>query len=489
MLFTVSSHPAATSIEQDRVVHLLNRAAYGARPGDVERVVRQGITSYIDEQLRPETIDDSAPEARLGLFDTWTLDPQAIGDRYWRDPRLVVEQLLGQKIVRAIYSERQLQEVLVDFWFNHFNVDWSKDGLQFVTTAYERDVIRPHALGKFRELLFATAKHPAMLIYLDNAMSSSKGINENYARELMELHTLGVDGGYLQNDVEEVARAFTGWTVSAEGTAFAFRPDMHVPGAKVVLEHTIPSTGQEEGETILDILAHHPSTARFIATKLARRFVSDDPPPTLVDRVAQVFMESDGDIREMVRTILTSDEFNAASSIRAKTKSPFETVVSAMRAVNADLQAALDSRAVQGSVRGLSSTDIVLTKSGIRSRVSPAVILTRIIQEMGQFPYQNPEPTGYPDRADYWMSSWTVLNRMKFAVSLANNEILGTKVDHVRLGAMLQGDPLSEEGWKHALAAVLAPRATSSSSSEIPTAEAVVNAFALALGSPEFQQK
>jgi uncharacterized protein (DUF1800 family) len=264
---------------------------------------------------------------------------------------------------------------------------------------------------------------------------------------------------------------------------------MHVPGAKVVLEHTIPSSGQGEGETILDILAHHPSTARFIATKLARRFVSDDPPPTLVDRVAQVFMESDGDIRAMVRTILTSDEFNAPSSFRAKTKSPFETVVSAMRAVNADLQAALDSRAVQGSVRGLSSTDIVLTKSGIRSRVSPAVILTRIIQEMGQFSYQNPEPTGYPDRADYWMSSWTVLNRMKFAVSLANNEILGTKIDHVRLGAMLQGDPLSEEGWKNALAAVLAPRATSSSSSEIPTAEAVVNAFALALGSPEFQQK
>jgi uncharacterized protein (DUF1800 family) len=489
MFGTVSSQPAATPVEQDRIVHLLNRAAYGPRPGDVEAIMRHGIVSYIDEQLRPETVQDSALEARLGLFDTWTSEPPAIRDRYGRDPRPVLEQLLAQRIVRAIYSERQLQEVLVDFWFNHFNVNWSKDGLQFVTTAYERDVIRPHALGKFKDLLVATAKHPAMLIYLDNAMSSSKGINENYARELMELHTLGVDGGYLQNDVEEVARAFTGWTVNADGTAFEFRPDMHAPGAKVVLEHTIPSSGYGEGEAILDILAHHPSTARFIATKLVRRFVSDDPPPTLIDRGARVFMESDGDIRAMVHTILTSDEFHAPSSIRAKTKSPFETVVSAMRAVNADLEAALDSRDVQGSLRGLSSTDIVLGKFGIRSRVSPAVILTRIIQEMGQFPYQNPEPTGYPDRADYWMSSWTVLNRMRFAVSLANNEILGTKVDHLRLGSMLQGYPPSEEGWKHALAAVLAPPSTPSSPPEIPDAEAVVNAFALALGSPEFQQK
>ena len=489
VLVNISAEPAAGLTETDKIVHLLNRAGYGPRPGDVEKVRQMGVSKYIDEQLRPEAINDSALNPRLASFDTLDADPVTMWNRYQRDPRPIVEQLQSQKIIRAIYSERQLQEVMTDFWFNHFNVNWSKDGVQAVTTGYERDAIRPHVLGKFKDLLLATARHPAMLVYLDNAMSSNAGINENYARELMELHTLGVDGGYLQADVVEVARAFTGWTVSDDGSTFEFRQSMHVPGSKVLLEQTIPAGGYEEGEAVLRILTHHPSTARFIATKLVRRFVADKPPAALVRRVAQVFTDTEGDIRAMVRTILTSEEFFAPAAIRAKAKSPFETVVSAMRAIDAELLASVDSQSMQAALRGLPPGDIVLQKSGgARIRVSPAIIITRAIQDMGQFPYQNPEPTGYPDRSDYWMNSLAILNRMNFAVSLVSNEVLGTKVDENKLQAMLQGNAESKDAWKVALAAVIEPRGSSASPSS-PSAPSVVRAFALALGSPEFQQK
>jgi uncharacterized protein (DUF1800 family) len=439
--------------------------------------------------LRPESINDPAIDPRLDLLDTLQARPADIRTRYQRDPRPVVEQLLSQKIIRAAYSERQLQEVMTDFWFNHFNVNAAKEGVQFVVTGYERDVIRPHTLGKFKDLLLATAKHPAMLVYLDNAMSTAAGINENYARELLELHTMGVNGGYLQKDVEQVARALTGWTLTEDGFGFQFRRDLHAPGNKILLEQTIPSGGIEEGETVLDILAHHPSTANFIATKLVRRFVSDNPPAGLVRRVAQVYTDTDGDIRAMVRTILTSTEFSAPAAIRSKTKSPFEVVVSSIRAVNATLLDSLDSQAVQGAMRGLPSGDIVLTKAGgARLRVSPAVIIVRVIQDMGQFPYQNPEPTGYPDRGEYWLSDWSVWNRTKFAVSLMNNEILGTNVDANQLNVTYKSDIKGDAG-KKALADVMAPtkRTKAGKTEEAPTD--VVNAFALALGSPEFQKK
>jgi uncharacterized protein (DUF1800 family) len=369
---------------------------------------------------------------------------------------------------------------MTDFWFNHFNVNGSKEGVQFVVTSYERDVIRPHALGKFKDLLLATAKHPAMLVYLDNAMSSAAGINENYARELMELHTMGVNGGYLQKDVEQVARAFTGWALTADGLGFQFRKDMHAPGDKVLLEQAIPAGGIDEGETVLDILTHHPSTANFIATKLVRRFVSDTPPPALVQRVAQVFTNTDGDIRAMVRTILTSPEFSNRAAIRSKAKSPFESVVSSMRAVNAVLLDSIDAQSMQGAMRGLPDGDIVLTKQGGRFiRVSPSVIIVRLIQEMGQFPYQNPEPTGYPDRSDYWMSGWSVLNRTRFAVSLMNNEILGTKVD--------PKDSFKDR--EAALAELMAPSATVTTKATPASGAVASDALVLALGSPEFQQK
>jgi uncharacterized protein (DUF1800 family) len=488
LLLQAGAQPAAPAAETDRIVHLLNRAAFGPRPGDVERVRDKGIAAYIEEQLQPKAGQDAALASRLDTFDTLSSDAATIRSRYQRDPRAVIEQLQGQKIIRAIYSEQQLQEVMVDFWFNHFNVDAGKDGVQFAITGYERDVIRPNALGKFENLLLATAKHPAMLQYLDNAKSSAAGINENYARELMELHTLGVDGGYLQKDVEQVSRAFSGWTVDTAGNNFEYRDSIHVSGDKVVLEQTIPSNGYKEGEAVLEILSHHPSTARFIASKLVRRFVSDKPPATLVNKVARVFTDTDGDIRSMVRTILTSEEFASPTAVRSKLKSPFEAVVSAMRAVNADLQVSVDSQSLQGNLRGLPAGDIVLTKSGSRVRVSPAIILTRTIQDMGQFAYQNPEPTGYPDTSDYWMSEWTVLHRMNFAVSLMNNEILGTTVNANQLAAALTGNAKPEAALKGALEIVKAPPAVARAA-QANADPAIVNAFVLALGSPEFQHR
>ncbi len=483
LLLKAGAQLAAPSAETDRIVHLLNRTAYGPRPGDVERVRQKGIAAYLEEQLQPNALRDGSLNSRLATFDTLASDAATIRSRYQRDPRPVIEQLQGQKIIRAIYSEQQLQEVMVDFWFNHFNVDAGKEGVHFVITGYERDAIRPNVFGKFRDLLLATAKHPAMLQYLDNARSSAAGINENYARELMELHTLGVDGGYLQKDVEQVARAFSGWTVDAAGNSFEYRDNIHVPGDKVLLEQTIPSGGYKEGEAVLEILSHHPSTARFIASKLVRRFVSDEPPATLVNKVARVFTETDGDIRRMVRTILTSEEFFAPAAVRTKLKSPFEVVVSAMRAVNADLQASVDAQTIQGNLRGLPAGDIVLTKSGgARVRVSPAIILTRVIQDMGQFAYQNPEPTGYPDTNDYWMSEWTVLHRMNFAVSLMNNEILGTTVNAGQLAIALT------DKAKNALEIVKAPPHVAGVVSA-KADPAVVKAFVLALGSPEFQHR
>ena len=281
------------------------------------------------------------------------------------------------KLLRAIYSERQLEEVMTDFWFNHFNVFIGKGADRYLVTSYERDVIRPHALGKFEDLLVATAKSPAMLFYLDNWLSvgpdsdiargipqesayhasrrralparrraqvkgkgkAQSGLNENYGRELMELHTLGVNGGYTQQDVTEVARVLTGWTIDQpqKGGGFKFEERMHEPGDKIVLGHKIKQHGEKEGMEVLHMLAHHPSTAHFICTKLAMRFVSDDPPPALVDRMAQTFLKKDGDIREVLKTMFKSPEFWSDDAYRAKVKTPLEFVVSAVRATGADV--------------------------------------------------------------------------------------------------------------------------------------------------------
>src|SRR5712692_9848175 len=336
-----------------------------------------------------------------------------------KNPQMVVTELQRAKLLRAIYSERQLYELVVEFWENHFNIFANKDDDRYLLTSYDRDTIRPFALARFRDLLGATAHSPAMLYYLDNWRSSvprpytatkdkpagiDGGINENYARELMELHTMGVDGGYTQKDVQEVARCFTGWTIQKpnEQGLFLYRPGLHDDGEKIVLGHKIPAGGGiSDGERVLDILATQPATAHFIATKLARRFISDDPPSSVIDRAAAVFLKTDGSIRETLRAIVTSPEFFSPATYRAKVRSPFEYVAAAMRALNAE-------------------TD------GDRPVLDA-------IGRMGQPVFGRITPDGYADRADQWLSSGAMIARFNFASALATNRIKGTKIEIDRL--------------------------------------------------------
>jgi uncharacterized protein (DUF1800 family) len=336
-----------------------------------------------------------------------------------RNPQMVVTELQRAKLLRAVYSERQLFEMMVDFWENHFSIFANKDDDRYLLTSYDRDTIRPFAMGRFRDLLGATAHSPAMLFYLDNWRSSvprpyaatkdkpagvDGGFNENYARELMELHTLGVDGGYTQKDVQEVARCFSGWTIQKpnEQGLFLYRPGLHDDGEKIVLGHRIlPGGGMADGERVLDILATHPATARFIATKLARRFISDDPPRSVIDRAAAVFLKTDGSIRETLRAIVASPEFFSTTAYRAKMRSPFEYVAAAMRALNAE-------------------TD------GDRPVLDA-------IGRMGQPVFGRITPDGYADRADQWLSSGAMIARFNFASALATNRLKGTKIDVARL--------------------------------------------------------
>jgi len=515
------------------LLHVLNRIGYGARPGDVDRVRQLGLEAYIDQQLHPERIADTGMTARLAGFETLNKSARQLAEEYYvpalqarqqvkrnavndpamktpdaatddkpvrtpeqmellRKSREVLVELSEQKILRAAYSDRQLEEVMTDFWFNHFNVFAGKGPTQQYLTEYERDVIRPHVFGKFRDLLEATAKSPAMLFYLDNWQSADpdaqnarpqgqmgrggffarpgqsprpgarfpmpagpgalqnpnaqqrqkRGLNENYGRELMELHTLGVDGGYTQQDVISVARAFTGWTILGprQGGGFQFVNQIHDPKEKIVLGQKIKAGGgQSDGERVLDILASHPSTATFISTKLARRFVADTPPPALVERAAARFRETGGDIREVVRTILTSPELFAAEAYRAKVKSPFEFVISAIRATGTD--------------------------------VSNAMPLTQAVRALGMPLYMCQPPTGYPDKAEAWVNTGALLNRMNFALQLVGGRMRGLQAGTNNVGALLAGDV--SPATAATIAKATDPRQTA----------------ALTLGSPEFQRR
>jgi uncharacterized protein (DUF1800 family) len=537
--------------EDQRILHVLNRLGFGARPGDVERVRKLGLNNYIDQQLNPETISDAVAEAKVKdlatlnmttaqLYEKFPQPGQLLrqmerrgelpaelaaarenrlkggaapgqpqpgeamempgndaknGDdarkdadtpsesanprdnqkyrqalrEYYRDhglqlPQRISAELQASRILRAVYSERQLQEVMVDFWSNHFNVFAGKGADRWLLTAYDRDTIRPHTMGKFSDLLLATAQSPAMLFYLDNFQSVSpdsqtgggrralnqqrgglfggllqrnrnpggppqqqpnaqrqkRGINENYARELMELHTLGVEGGYTQKDVQEVARCFTGWTIFAPRGAgaatqamlngpradmlrenagkFFFNPRTHDDGEKTVLGHKIPAGGGiKDGLAVLDILSHSSATAKFVATKLVRHFVSDEPPASLVDRVAATFTRSDGDIREMLRVIFSSPEFNSPEAYRAKIKRPFELTISAIRTLGGD------------------------TTGGPQ--------LHQWIARMGEPLYGFTTPNGYSDLAESWVNTGGLLERLNFGLTLASNRIPGTRVD------------------------------------------------------------
>jgi len=325
-------------------------------------------------------------------------------------PQTVVAQdLMEAKLERAVYSNRQLEEVLTDFWYNHFNVFLGKGADHYLVTAYERDAIRPHVLGRFEDLLRATAQSPAMLFYLDNWESTGaqspagklrqRGLNENYGRELLELHTLGVDGGYTQKDVTEVARCFTGWSIRQPQRAaeFEFRPRMHDNGEKVVLGMRIAAGGGiEDGYQVLHLLAHHPATAQFISRQLAIRFVADDPPAALVDRMAATFLKKDGDLRAVMKTMFDSPEFWSRGAYRSKMKSPLEMVASAVRTLNADVDFTFG--------------------------------LNQQLTQLGEPLYRKAEPTGYSNSSQEWLNSAGLLARMNFSVALANNKVPGVRV-------------------------------------------------------------
>jgi uncharacterized protein (DUF1800 family) len=437
---------------------------------------RRALARGFSPEEREKVFGEFTPQQRETVLAL--LNPQAV----------VVGELQQAKVLRAAYSDHQLEEVMTDFWFNHFNVFINKGPDRYLVTAYERDVIRPNALGKFKDLLSSTAKSPAMLFYLDNWQSVGpnsefarsgperrgnqqfgrnrrmnqggfgggrmgrnrypgagqppygtgmppaggqqdpmaqrrrqqqqqqqnrrSGLNENYARELMELHTLGVNGGYTQKDVTEVARVFTGWTIKQprQGGGFDYEGRMHEPGDKVVLGQTIHDGGEGEGKKLLEMLARNPATAKFISTKLAQRFVSDAPPPALVDRMAQTFLKTDGDIREVLRTLFQSPEFWAPEAYRAKVKTPLEFVASAVRATGVDVENAMP--------------------------------LVQALNRMGMPPYGMQPPTGYSMKAEAWVNSNALLSRMNFALALGGGRMTGVKFDPQ---TVLRGAPPPEK--------------------------------------------
>ena len=442
--------PSQATDDDAQVLHVLNRLTYGARPDDVAAVRAQGLRAFVERQLHPERIPDFKAEEMLKTVKTHGLSTAQLllgyevpreakkeaqkvraqmadapgadegkARREWvrkyaprmeGSPRQVVAELGETKILRAVYGERQLDEVLVDFWLNHFNVYAQKGQVKFLVAEYEREVLRKHAWGRFEDLLLATAESPAMLFYLDNWLSADaaaprrgpgasarkRGLNENYAREIMELHTLGVDGGYSQKDVTEVARCFTGWTIRGlrqDHPEFAFDPRVHDRGDKVVLGAAIRSAGQDEGRKVIHLLAIHPATARFVATKLVRRLVADEPPAALVDLAAEAFRRTDGDIRAVVSVIVTSPEFLGPDYRAVKVKTPLEFVLSAVRASGA--------------------------------RVVDAGGLAQRLGEMGMPLYQQQAPTGYKDTADAWRSTGGRLARLNFAADLAAGRVSG----------------------------------------------------------------
>ena len=401
--------------DRRRAERLLQRATFGPRPGGESALRREGAEAWLERQLRPESIPDQAALVRLERLETLSLSPEMAvaglpargrGDSAQRKMaqmrlRDMAQERAAARVVRAVHGERELLEVMTDFWFNHFNVFARKGPIPLVLGQYEHDVIRRHALGRFEHLLGATARSPAMLIYLDNVRSTRErglfrkrgGINENYARELLELHSLGVDGGYTQQDVVETARVFTGWSLeSRDRPVFRFRPMAHDAGRKRVLGQSVPGSGVEQGAWLLRRLARHPSTARHIATKLARRFVADDPPPQLVYRLARLFLESQGEIAILLRELFLSPEF--ADPANRKLKTPLEFTASALRFAEAE-------------------TD------GGR-------FMLLALFRMGEAPLHCRPPTGYPDRAAAWLDAGGMLERISFAYGFAYGGIDGT---------------------------------------------------------------
>jgi uncharacterized protein (DUF1800 family) len=487
------SLPITALTEDEAILQALNRLAYGPRPSDIEHIRQMGLAKWVDRQLDPKSIDDSALDLRLARYPTLSMSSKQLLDEFpppnqaakkegvtkqdysqrmeqkrqdaltqmlptgndnfdkanaqlakLVGPNRITAELSMAKLDRAVYSERQLEAVMEDFWFNHFNVFADKGAGKWLLTAYVRDTIRPNVMGKFQDLLVATAKSPAMLFYLDNWLSADpvafqrmqqetaarpqrysgiftqtpagppprfpaqrpnappkqeRGLNENYGREVMELHTVGVDAGYTQQDVIEMARCLTGWTVREprKDPEFFFDENIHAQGKKTVMGHTFNSGGEKDGEEALKMLAGQHSTAKFISTELARHFVSDEPPQSLISRMAAKYESSGGDIRAVLRTMIYSPEFWSRKAYRAKVKTPFELVASTARALNADVEVTLP--------------------------------LVQWVGRMGEPLFQCQPPTGYSDTAETWVNSGALLNRLNFALAFASDHMGGAELD------------------------------------------------------------
>ncbi len=592
-----------TTADYDRaaIIHVLNRTTFGPRPGDVEMVEQMGgIHAYLEQQLHPETIDDSAVEQKVAGFDLLQMSSEQLVGMY-KEERLnakakkaadanataapapasgaapvtttqdapatpapapsapnfiprkqmiaqlngfrsygAVGQLQDAKLVREVDSKRQLQEVLVDFWGNHFNIDVKKSVDRVLKVADDRDVIRPHILGSFRDLLEASAKSPAMLVYLDNALSTvprtvgkreqlatqmirdkmmangngdlapevpqvgqkKGGINENYGREIMELHTLGVDGGYTQKDVQEVARCFTGWSVNKDTGEFQFRPRAHDNGEKIVLGQVIPAGGgMQDGETVLDILASSPATAHHIATEMCQRFVSDDPSPELVNRIAGVFTSTKGDLRAVTEAILNSPEFLSPSDYDTKIKSPLEFAVSAVRASGSTLtvnEAGLMEKMITTTEgAGTVGREKAINRVNKRKRQS----LNWHIYDLGEPLFACAPPTGYTEDSRLWVSPGALIERLNFALALTEQKVSDVNFDpktifdgadldnpdamlNKSVDVLLQGHV--SDATKKVLQQTAAPAA---GDGKLATTVNPNKLVALIIGSPEFQRK
>jgi uncharacterized protein (DUF1800 family) len=417
-----------TSTETDLASHALSRLTFGARPGDHQRMKAMGkddasaLSAWLDLQLHPERIDDDVAYYKAGRFETLS---EPMGEMFEYRERLLHDELSRATLIRAVYSECQLYEVMVQFWTDHFNIDPSKGDCRWLKAWDDREVIRKHALGRFPALLRASAMSPAMLWYLDGRVNQkskdSDRPNENYARELLELHTLGVHGGYSQRDVMEVARCLTGWTVRSKGAVYGlgsaeFKLGRHDKGRKEFLGHTVPETpgnlpsdeqsrrGEMELDRVLEIVSLHPSTANHIATKLCRRFIADEPPQGAIAAVASAFLKSQGDIPSTLTALVGTPEFQASRG--NKFKRPFNFIVSALRATHAETDAG-------------------------------HVVLDYLLR-MGHAPFQYPTPDGYPEEASPWLG--TLLWRWNFAVALAENRIGGTRIDATNLARSLGGE-------------------------------------------------
>jgi uncharacterized protein (DUF1800 family) len=446
---------------------VIDRLGYGPRPESIDEILGRGVERWIEDQLQPGT--DSRVDSRLTSLTT--LDDTVLQtiQRYDADQRTLAAALLELRsahFIRAAHGARQLEEVLTDFWFNHFNVFIGDDLVRYGIARYEMDVIRPHVLGRFRDLLGAVAGSWAMMTYLDNYLSTARNINENYGRELMELHTLGVDGGYTQQDVTEVSRAFTGWGIDRPAGVFLYRNNQHDQAAKTILGTRLPANqGRKDGDDVLDLLAKHPSTARFISKKLCRRFVTDDPPDSVVDRGAEAFTSSDGNIAEVLRAIIGSPEFLNEAFGLGKVKTPHEYVVSALRAMGAEVT----------SARAMVDTR------------------TDSLPSMGMPVYEALDPTGWSDRGDAWLPNpGSHLSRMNFVLNLVSQTTDGVAID---IRALLDGaDPANSaavvEVVNRRVFGGLLPADVVSACTRVTAGQALLPAFkvlGLALASPTFQ--